>query len=111
MNIYYEMDKLGIEVLEFNEPDMGYEFNTLLFIRSPDGRVFVASDSGCSCPTPFEDYEGETLNDILPLLERVGSVEHGLASFDSWNRGYDDKPFLSISSRMECESKLKEWLR
>jgi hypothetical protein len=88
MNIYYDHDKLGVKVLEFDEDDLSYEYNTALFVATTDGRVFFVSDSGCSCPTPFEYYNSDTLDGILAQLERVGSLEQAERLFDSWNAGY-----------------------
>ncbi len=107
INPYYNPEKLDLEMIDFDEPNMSYEFNTLCFWATKDGRVFTASDSGCSCPTPFEDFEGETQDDVLKLLERVGSVAQAETTFDSWNRNYDGKPLLQHTDR----EKAIEWVK
>lgn len=107
-NPYYNPEDLELEMLEFDEPDLSYEYNTLCFWATVGGQVYSASDSGCSCPTPFEDYEGGAQADVLPKLERVGSVEQGLAILDSWNKGYDGRPHLDHSHRDELADWLKE---
>lgn len=34
-----------------------YSFDIFLVVKEIEtGKVYVASDSGCSCPTPFEDH-------------------------------------------------------
>lgn len=86
---------------------MCYEFNTLCFWATKDGRVYSACDSGCSCPTPFEDYEGFTQEEVLQKLERVESVGHAEQIFDSWNKGYDGKNYLPNSDKRE----MSEWVR
>ena len=53
-------------VAELDEPYLPYEFNTLRVVRhKPSGRMFWAQSSGCSCPTPFEEFfievEGENI--------------------------------------------------
>lgn len=106
MNPYYDSDKLGLELLTFEE-DLCYEFNILAFFKTPDGRIYTAQDSGCSCPTPFEDYEGETLDDVTQLLERIGSLSQAEQIFDSWNKDFDDKPLLPISHK----NKLSDWIK
>lgn len=90
-NPYYAPEKLGLEMISFQEPGLCYEYNTLCFWSTGDGRVFSASDSGCSCPTPFEKYEAETQVECLQRLERVGSKEQAEQIFESWNGGYDGK--------------------
>lgn len=90
MNPYYEPESLELEMVSFDEPDLSYEYNTLCFWATKDGKVFSASDSGCSCPTPFEDsHDRATRDDVLQTLERVGSKVQGLRIFDSWNCCFD----------------------
>ena len=89
-NPYYDPESLGLEKISFEEPGLSYEFNTLCFWSTGDGRVFSAFDSGCSCPTPFEDYEAETQAECVQLLERVGSKEQAEQIFASWNNGGRD---------------------
>ena len=107
INPHYNPEKLGLEMLTFDEPDMSYEFNTLCFWSTGDGRVYSASDSGSSCPTPFEDYEGADQKEVLQKLERVGSVEQAAYTFDSWNKSYDGKPLLPQSEKEQCLSWVK----
>lgn len=106
INPYYNPDKLGLELLSFDEPDMSYEYNTLCFWKTENGLIFTASDSGCSCPTPFENYEGETQKEVIQQLERVGTEEQALSIFDSWNKNYEGKPHLGIEDR----KRLSEWM-
>jgi hypothetical protein len=90
-NPYYAPEKFNLEMISFDEPGLSYEFNTLCFWSNDQGMVYSAQDSGCSCPTPFEDYEGETQNEVLQLLERVGSPEQAGQIFDAWNGRRDDR--------------------
>jgi hypothetical protein len=57
-NPYYSPKDFDLEIvaeLELTEPD--YSFDTVVVWRhTPTGRLYWAWDSGCSCPTPFEDY-------------------------------------------------------
>lgn len=63
-NVYYSPEDFGLIVvadLELSEPD--YSFDTVVVWRHPESGLFYwAHDSGCSCPTPFEDYR--TLEDL-----------------------------------------------
>ena len=50
--------------LDAYEPD--YSFDIFLVVQEIDtGKVYVADDSGCSCPTPFEDHN--TLGDFTEV--------------------------------------------
>ena len=106
-NPHYSAGELGLELYSLDEPEMSYEFNTLDFWATKDGRVFSASDSGCSCPTPFEDYEGATQDEVLQKLEQVGSVRQALEIFDAWNKGYEGNAFMAPGDRNGLEG----WVR
>lgn len=88
MNPEYEADKLGLEVLTVDEPDLSYEYNILMFARKKGetGAIYIASDSGCSCPTPFEEYEGENADQVLAKMDKVTTLEDAQRKFDEWNK-------------------------
>jgi hypothetical protein len=52
-------ERVSLDSLEYIESfdwdNESYEFNCTQVWKERRGRYFVASDSGCSCPTPFED--------------------------------------------------------
>ncbi len=82
-NPYFNPEKLGIkEQLNIDECDTGYDFNTLCFFVHKDGRIFSASDSGCSCPTPFEGYEGASIDDCK--MQLVTSYDQALRIYTEW---------------------------
>lgn len=56
-DLYYNPDKFGLEVVAeivWSEPY--YDFDLTVVWIDKDGTYYWASDSGCSCPSPFEDY-------------------------------------------------------
>lgn len=57
MNIYYSPEQYGLETVgQVDWSDEPYQFDmTVVWRRVADGQLFYASDSGCSCPSPFED--------------------------------------------------------
>ena len=82
-NPYYHPESLGIvEVFEAEDADLSYEFDIFLLFVHSDGRVFSAQDSGCSCPTPFEDYEGTTIEECG--LKLVTSVSQAVSLYNKW---------------------------
>jgi len=71
-NIYYNPEKCGLETVATLDEDLSYEFNTLLVVKDKySGKLFFASDAGCSCPTPFEDYyfKGADNNNLEELTK------------------------------------------
>lgn len=90
-NPYYNPEKLGLEMLSFDEPNLSYEYNTYIFVRTPDGRVFAAQDSGCSCPTPFENYQGRTMDEVIQKMERMEDYSMAQGYLRTWGRSWDGK--------------------
>lgn len=102
-NPYYEPKKLNLEMLTF-EADLGYEFDIIAFFATQNGNVYFAQDSGCSCPTPFEDFDKESQDECLQLMERVANCDHAERLFDSWvYRDPNDKKALTswISEKLK----------
>lgn len=53
-----------------------YQFNmTRVYVEDSTGRLFYAEDSGCSCPSPFEDTTVEELTPIDRLQDWYSHVE------------------------------------
>lgn len=75
MNLYYDPQGFGLEAIgEIDWSDGCYQFDlTAVWRRAFDGRFVYAEDSGCSCPSPFEN----TGVDALTVLGKRG----GLADF------------------------------
>jgi hypothetical protein len=57
-NPYYHPEVHGLVKVDeayLSEPD--YSFDILAVWADADG-FYLGTDSGCSCPSPFEDYQG-----------------------------------------------------
>ena len=83
MNPYYDSDKLSW-TLHSLDRDLSYEFDILAFWITPESEVYTAADSGCSCPTPFQDYKGTTPEEIKAKLTRVESLKHATEMTQEW---------------------------
>lgn len=56
-NIYYSPEKFGMETVgEISWSEPCYDFDLTCVWKQARGKFFIASDSGCSCPSPFEDF-------------------------------------------------------
>lgn len=106
MNPHYDRDKLGWERIEIEYGEHSYEFDTLIFWKTKTSEIYMAHDSGCSCPTPFEEYEGETENEIKQKLDRVGSMDQAKHEYDSHNVSEYSRPDLTWG---DVRSRLSEW--
>lgn len=86
-NAYYHPEALGLTVVaELEYSDQNYNFDTQVVWKDGNGLIYTARDSGCSCPTPFEDYCS------VESLERVGSYEQLESELD---RGWGNPNFQS----------------
>jgi hypothetical protein len=90
-NLYYSPENLGYST--FGSVDVGssYEFDIFLVLEKA-GKLYYASDSGCSCPTPFED----TLE--TDLVEITKATLGDLFTTMRHHRPYDYSKSLSSGS-------------
>jgi hypothetical protein len=78
-----DSDASGLEFVDSIDDAGSYEFHTLSVWRDKEtGRIYYASDSGCSCPTPFENYT--TLSSLTEL------TEESLGAFDADLSGWEN---------------------
>ena len=79
-NLYYHPEHSGLKTVGELEYSSGsYEFDTrVVWFEASGNRLLTARDSGCSCPTPFEDETLDTVEDIT----------HRYATFlmDEWRK-------------------------
>lgn len=79
-NVYYSPEASGLTVVaEIDYSDGCYVFDWRVVWKHEDGRLLTGRDSGCSCPTPFEDFTLETLErvDITALTAEVAEELRG----------------------------------
>jgi len=71
-DLYYAPEKLGLSVVtSIDYSDGNYQFDLrIVWYHAESGKHYTARDSGCSCPTPFENYES---------LEDLDEVQHTIA--------------------------------
>lgn len=56
-DVYYQPEKFGLTVVaEIDYSDGNYVFDFRVVWKHSSGILLTARDSGCSCPSPFEDY-------------------------------------------------------
>ncbi len=59
-NIYYHPEVHGlVEVAKIDYSEGGYQFDyRVVWLHTESGVLYTGRDSGCSCPSPFEDFNG-----------------------------------------------------
>lgn len=81
-DVYYNPEKFNLEiVIVLDEEYLSYEFNMFVVWKDTNGGLYYATDSGCSCPSPFEDYTSladltfATKAEIVSALEVWGPTD------------------------------------
>lgn len=70
-NIHSSPERFGLTVVATAEFGGSWEFDTSVLWRNADGVFLYARDSGCSCPTPFENT---TLSDLI-VIEHAAQLK------------------------------------
>lgn len=77
-NAYYSPEEFGLTMVgSFDYRNGSWEFDILALWKDAAGTLYWASDSGCSCPTPFEtfqdldQFETGTLNEFQAWAEEI----------------------------------------
>lgn len=73
-----------VQVAEWDFYDEPYEFDMIAVWHEPaTGQVWAAIDSGCSCPTPFEDHvfptdftEVRSWEDVKAMVPPLGDSSY-----------------------------------
>ena len=82
-NIRTDPEDFGLTIAAQVDFIGGYDFDIVALFRNSQGEFFIAADSGCSCPIPFEDI---TLQDLRPVrsvhdvMEFLRDPDYRLAS-------------------------------
>ena len=107
-NVYYDPAEFGLVIVDvLDEGGLSYEYNTLIVLKhTATGRVFYAQDSGCSCPTPFENYNFSFEDGQI----RTDLTEINVVSLANFERDVEGFP-VSMSERQACLVKVKEALK
>lgn len=69
MSVYYSPEQFGLTVVAELSKEPDYDFDMIVVWRHEDGTIYWAHDSGCSCPSPFEDYC--SLSDLYKLPDTM----------------------------------------
>ena len=62
-NIYSDPEKFDLEIVYECDSGGSYDFDKLVIWKKKNGDLLYDTDSGCSCPIPFE---GVGLPDLCP---------------------------------------------
>lgn len=110
-NVYYYPEKHHLVVLgELDDPASSYDFNTIMVWKHEQtGRVYWAQDSGCSCPSPFEDFNG--IADLTEITdETFADFQRAVEQHCVWSGDWNDGSAFSVD-KVDLVRKASEALR
>ena len=84
-NIYYNPENSGMTIFDSIDTAGSYEFDIFLILKKlDDNSLYYTYDSGCSCPTPFEDVceVDEITHATLYNFEQALENHNGLSRED-----------------------------
>lgn len=83
-DVYCAPEKFGLTIVGSLSADLCYEFSMLVvWQRAADGALFWDTDSGCSCPSPFEGCKS------VDELRRIDDTSAFVREARSWATGED----------------------
>lgn len=90
-DVYYQPEAFGLtKVAEVNWYYESYEFDLTVVWKDKEGNFYWARDSGCSCPSPFEEYTS------LDKLEK-GSNFQAAAALQTEMAGISESRYTDTS--------------
>lgn len=98
-NIYYHPENCGLTIFDQIDTDRDYGFDMFIIFLKEDDTLWWATDSGCSCPTPFENINE---NDLSPIT---------LNNFDNFDSALKSHRNISIDEYMEMSNRARQYLK
>lgn len=109
-NVYYHPEQFGLEQFGLIDGEPGsYEFDYLVVWRElSTGRLWWAADSGCSCPSPFEEYTFPSRGEYR--LKRVNTARGFAIQVARWMREYSYRRNEANAAATALVTKVREYL-
>jgi hypothetical protein len=92
-DVYSSPEKYGLSLLGSVDIAGDYEFDMLaVWQRNEDGALFYDYDSGCSCPSPFEEVKS------IESLQPMNDVTAFVNGARSWFRNSEGSVYASAGT-------------
>lgn len=91
-NPYYNPEEFGLTIItDFETEEPCWSFSTVVVWRDEDNHYWLGYDSGCSCPSPFEDFTRESLDGPYNFHEAIREMEKHVEN--SYDKDYANEEF------------------
>lgn len=85
---YYNPEEFGLTIIGTMEWHLAsYEYDMTVVWQDAEGKLYWASDSGCSCPSPFEEYKTLDSLETGTRDQLFGEIDSRLAIDRHWDSG------------------------
>lgn len=110
-NVSSNPEKYGLTLVgSLDDPWACYSFDDLCVWSHEDGRVFWATDSGCSCPSPFEDFK--SLDDLEEVTNDTwAEFQEAVIGHCPYDYGNEDVPDPQAADKTQLLAKVAGLLR
>jgi hypothetical protein len=108
-NFYYYPDKSGLEIIESLNIYDDYGFDMFIIWKNKDNNLYYAQDTGCSCPTPFEEFN--SIEELSPITHNsFHQFKTDFKSYSSKSRESSSYIPIKITKEQEIIQKIKDLL-
>lgn len=98
-NPYYNPEDCGLEIFHNIDTAGSYEFDLfVIWKKLDDNTLWYDSDSGCSCPSPFDDHG----HDLKPIT---------IEDFHSFDEALEHHYNIKQGDYIEIKNKVKNYLK
>lgn len=97
---YYDRNDLGltyIDEADLSYPD--YSFDLVGAWKDSEGRIYISTDSGCSCPTPWQNHG--TIDDFTGPMGKGDAITEALSLWKNQG-GYDPEAFTKFIQAVQA---------
>lgn len=100
-NPYYSPELCGLEIFESIDTAGSYEFDIFCIWKQEEtGNLYWDSDSGCSCPSPFDN--GDNGHDLKPITKDT---------FYNFDQALKNHYSINDNDYREISKKVKDYLK
>lgn len=71
-------------IAEFDKSDGSYQFDLIVIWKTDEGYLLIGTDSGCSCPSPFERVEHVSELTHVNPDNIAGDIRSAVGEWDEW---------------------------
>lgn len=93
-DVYYQPEAFGlVPIGELDDPNANYSFDIFAVWKHEEtGTIYYGTDSGCSCPSPFEDYTSlDQLTKVTFMFDFIDDVRDYFNHLAPWDDDYNNK--------------------